>query len=757
MSNVLRSTTFQLEFNGKDGITGVQTFTRAVRDADATTEQLNKTLGDSATVTVKNVKSKKELAREARLVVTQFERTANRTAKVTEQYKNLSAMVGKTAQEIEVLNAVQSLGSNATKQQQEQVANAVREYQMLTQGADKTQGSLRNLRGTMQNFGWQLQDTIVQLQMGTSAFTVLSQQGSQMASAFGPAGAVTGAFIAFAGVVAGSLFTSLQSTEEKMKELEEVSKSLATWFSASEDGVVSLSSKYEQLARVSRAAADAQLELSRIEAGKALNESGKLVRQAVEEISDGFNQQDGFEAFGRNSIRELGRLENYLSTDFIRVFNDLNESVTTEKLRTAIDFLNDVRPFKNTKDDVDQLRKSLIQQLIEVSKNEEILKQTEKGWEDLTKAATTSSDEIIRSFEREAKALSRQTETIEEEYIRRRQIILDFVNSGKQSEESATIALANLQQWKTEQLRKESEKQLRIVERRERVRRQIEQAQIKVQQGNNPVLAAESLLNANLKTLRDQRAQLKQDEFAERERIDKLIEGEMIRHSTVMAQAEIQAVQNTIGTFSMAAQMMTNIANLMTDGVTDIQAKTKEMNALQKGLFLVTQTIAAAQALVNGISLGMSLAALYPAAAPTMIALGTGLGVASSAAIMATTFAGTFDKGGTIGANQSGIVSEYGAELVNGALVMGAASVTSREDTAKLLNGDRSVKLNVEISNQIPKAAYEVQQISEDRVRIIARQEVDRNMDSGVAKVLSDNNSKGGKALQQGYDVRKRF
>lgn len=59
MSNVLRSTTFQLEFNGKDGITGVQTFTRAVRDADATTEQLNKTLGDSATVTVKNVKSKK--------------------------------------------------------------------------------------------------------------------------------------------------------------------------------------------------------------------------------------------------------------------------------------------------------------------------------------------------------------------------------------------------------------------------------------------------------------------------------------------------------------------------------------------------------------------------------------------------------------------------------------------------------------------------------------------------------------------------
>ena len=46
MSDVLRSTTFQLEFKGQDGITGIKQFTRAVSDADKTVEELSATLGD---------------------------------------------------------------------------------------------------------------------------------------------------------------------------------------------------------------------------------------------------------------------------------------------------------------------------------------------------------------------------------------------------------------------------------------------------------------------------------------------------------------------------------------------------------------------------------------------------------------------------------------------------------------------------------------------------------------------------------------
>lgn len=768
MSNVLRSTTFQLEFNGNDGITGVKTFTLAVRDADAVTEELNKTLGENATATYKNVKTKQELAREAKLVVRQFERTAKRTEKLTEHYKHLANTVDKTAEEIEVLNAVQSLGANATKQQQEQVADAVRQYQMLRGGVESTNGSLRNFRGVMQNAGWQVQDTVVQLQMGTDMFIVLSQQGSQMASAFGPKGAVVGAFIALAGVVGGTLFTSLQSAAEKTKDLEEANKSLSDWLSISEDGVVSLSDKFERLARVSRAAADAQLELSRIEAGKALSESAKLVKSAMDDVFNGFGQQDGIEAFGRNTIRELGQLENYLSSDFIRVFDELEKSVTTENLNNAIRYLNDIRPFKNTKDDVDALKKALVEQLIEVSKNEEILKKTENGWKDLTEGATGASDEIVKSFEREAKALGKQTETIEQEYLRRRQTILDFVNSGKESEESATVALANLQKWKTEELKKESDKRLkaaeeearklaRIYESRERERRRIEQGQIDVQSGDDPVTTANRLLNANLTTLVEQRKQLKEDEYAEMQRIDKLIEGEVLRHNSIIAEAELQAVQNQIQIFSMAVSQMQGLADLMTNGVADVEAKTKEMNDFQKAMFFMSQTVAAAQSIVNGISLGMKLAEMFPLAAIPMQTFGTGLGVANATAIMTTTFAGAFDKGGQIMSNEAGIVSEYGAELVNGALVMGAASVTSREDTAKLLNGDKSVKLSVEVQNQIPNASFQVQQLDEERVRIIAKQEFNKNIDSGVSNVLGNGNSKSAKSLRKNYDTKRRI
>lgn len=59
MSEVLRSTTFQIAFNGKDGITGITQMTKAVKDADATVDELNKTLGESATVTYNAVRSKK--------------------------------------------------------------------------------------------------------------------------------------------------------------------------------------------------------------------------------------------------------------------------------------------------------------------------------------------------------------------------------------------------------------------------------------------------------------------------------------------------------------------------------------------------------------------------------------------------------------------------------------------------------------------------------------------------------------------------
>lgn len=156
----------------------------------------------------------------------------------------------------------------------------------------------------------------------------------------------------------------------------------------------------------------------------------------------------------------------------------------------------------------------------------------------------------------------------------------------------------------------------------------------------------------------------------------------------------------------------------------------------------------------------MKLAAMFPVASGEMIAVGTALGAAQSGAIMGTTFAGMFDKGGYIPGGQKGIVAEYGDELVNGVMVNGPARVTSREDTAKMMSkGDSpsNTQLNVSIDNSVPNTEYSVEQLNPNDIKIIARQVFNDNIDSGVASVLNSRTSKGSKSMRKNYTTRNRY
>ena len=176
MANELRMYSFALNFDGSQGITGVKNFTKALTDAKAAEDLLNVSLGEGVTATVRNVSSKEDMVRQARLLVDQLNRTEKQVQQLTAQYRLQAQMVGKDSDEIERLNAVARLGANATQAQKDQVLASVAAFQQARAAAERTGGSLRNVRGVAQNLGWQLQDTVVQLQMGTSAFVVLSQQ-----------------------------------------------------------------------------------------------------------------------------------------------------------------------------------------------------------------------------------------------------------------------------------------------------------------------------------------------------------------------------------------------------------------------------------------------------------------------------------------------------------------------------------------------------------------------------------------------------
>lgn len=78
----------------------------------------------------------------------------------------------------------------------------------------------RFLRGGAGQLGHQIQDVAVQLQMGTNAMIVFGQQGGQIASLFGPKGAIIGAFISVAAAAGMTLAPRLMGVTRNFDDLE---------------------------------------------------------------------------------------------------------------------------------------------------------------------------------------------------------------------------------------------------------------------------------------------------------------------------------------------------------------------------------------------------------------------------------------------------------------------------------------------------------------------------------------------------------
>jgi hypothetical protein len=253
---------------------------------------------------------------------------------------------------------------------------------------------------------------------------------------------------------------------------------------------------------------------------------------------------------------------------------------------------------------------------------------------------------------------------------------------------------------------------------------------------------------SNLAAYDEAISKLGEDEFEKLAMLNRLKEQENLRHRTAMSQIGIDIAQSVV-------TQMSSLADLMADGVAQVQSQTAEMSSFQKAMFLANQTIAAGMALINGIEMGARLAAnlaVTPFDAAAYVAFGTGMGVANSTAIMATTFAGAFDEGGTIPAGKSGIVSEFGDELVNGVMVKGPANVTGRVDTAKKMGNTVNV---INLPGQT--ASVTENSLGETEIRIIAEEVFGKNIDVGVAGVLNNPSSKGRKSLSKNFETQRRL
>ncbi|EIX9551071.1 tail protein (tape measure) [Klebsiella pneumoniae] len=212
--------------------------------------------------------------------------------------------------------ALDSIGDNAQK-------TASQLNKLDTQVSATAKGVSSGLRSSMQQAGYQIQDFIVQVQGGQSALVAFSQQGSQLAGAFGPGGAIVGALIALGTVVAGTLISSLNGGKSAMDALKDAAERMNDVISVSSQGIAALSDKYANLARVNVTAATLLRNQALIEYNQAISKIPKAIGDAADSVL----------SFGDKAISALGG--GYAS---VEGFNDRLKSlnITTDDYSSAM-------------------------------------------------------------------------------------------------------------------------------------------------------------------------------------------------------------------------------------------------------------------------------------------------------------------------------------------------------------------------------------------------------------------------------------
>lgn len=147
------------------------------------------------------------------------------------------------------LNRVGAAGRKVEQQNKNVAAGAV--------AANKSFGMMK---GGATQLSYQLQDVAVQAQMGTDSFRILAMQGPQIASIFGPGGAIFGAVIALSAALGGALFNSLRNTKEESEDLGEEIDRLAKDF----DSLTNAQRNYLALSAAEEIA-DQKAELQRLQ------------------------------------------------------------------------------------------------------------------------------------------------------------------------------------------------------------------------------------------------------------------------------------------------------------------------------------------------------------------------------------------------------------------------------------------------------------------------------------------------------------
>tara|TARA_R100000231_G_scaffold104750_1_gene77655 strand:+ start:8907 stop:11054 length:2148 start_codon:yes stop_codon:yes gene_type:complete len=181
------------------------------------------------------------------------------------------------------------------------IRSALNNTQKLDKQVQKTSSTMRTAtrqsRAAFGQLGHQVQDVAVQVQMGMNPLMVLGQQGSQMASIFGPGGAVAGAFIALGSIAAAQLAPALFEATDAATQLENANKKLDRVVSSMKGGVIELTEEIRELAKANLELAQLELSLGMVQAQAAVEAATKAISTSLDTLMSGFLDNKSLKSF----------------------------------------------------------------------------------------------------------------------------------------------------------------------------------------------------------------------------------------------------------------------------------------------------------------------------------------------------------------------------------------------------------------------------------------------------------------------------
>ena len=623
--------------------------------------------------------------------------------KLTKQFERQGKTVGMTAGQIKILELKEK---GATKAQLDAARAALKNAEALKQQADaarfasqsagETNGAFRAMRGSTQQLSWQLQDVAVQAQMGTSAFTILGQQGPQIASIFGSGGAVLGALVAFGAILAGAVYRSLTGTGEAMKKLKNINESLIESF----DDLT-----------------DAQKAYARSLALKEIKEN----EQAIADLEDAQDRQTKQVLRGNFAYKEFSEsLDNY-NERLVKNKADV-DSLKTENLVLA-------KSVDDVTDSTEDLVKKLREEILELQLTEEQFlryKAAQAGATDAQIEGIVAAQYFINKEKEKAEALE------DAEAAVKKQAEATASYSEGLYHQLAALTLsgdalfyyqAALKGGTAEQIAANAELLKSIALRKEKIKADADFAKNELalaalfKKLNDKKIADEERETASAVALAQKAAQrgldkltlLSQQHEAEKialdthlaagrlsqELHDEAMKGQARETAAAIADVEKKSNEDAKKLADARMQIQQQMLSGISGVVGQLADAAEEGSSEAKALFAIEKAIAIATTVMNAEVAAVAAMAAMPG--PPGVLMGNvirGIGYASAGIIAGTAIAGGRALGGQVRGGESYLVGERGPEL----LTMGTSGRVTSNDALKNSGNGADVVINQTIN-----------------------------------------------------------